>query len=180
MRVAILLLGGILLLAGPAGAKVFQSQQEALAQAFPDADRIDRVVHVLTSEQAEEIEKLARARLESRVVTLHVGRRGEVPLGYAWIDVHTVRTKPEAVMVVIDPEGGVRTVRILAFHEPLDYLPSDRWYEQFSGKADDDGLRIGRDIHGVVGATLSARAASDSVRRALALYRVLVAHSPAS
>jgi transcriptional regulator of nitric oxide reductase len=173
-----LLLGGILLVAGLAQAKVFQSQQEALAQAFPDADRIERVSHVLTPVQAEEVEGLSRARLASMVVTIHVGWKGEAPLGYAFIDVHTVRTKPEAVLVVLDPQGSVRSVRILAFHEPLDYLPSDRWYEQFSGRGDDDGLRVGRDIHGVVGATLSARAASDSVRRALAFYRVLVVGSP--
>jgi hypothetical protein len=36
-------------------------------------------------------------------------------------------------------------------------------------------MRLGRDVHGVVGATLSARAVTESVRRVLALYNVLVA-----
>jgi Na+-translocating ferredoxin:NAD+ oxidoreductase RnfG subunit len=33
---------------------------------------------------------------------------------------------------------------------------------------------VGSDIHAIVGATLSARAATRGVRRALALYEVLV------
>ncbi len=35
-------------------------------------------------------------------------------------------------------------------------------------------LRVGRDVHGVVGATLSARAAADGVRRMLAYWEVLL------
>jgi hypothetical protein len=63
---------------------------------------------------------------------------------------------------------------VLAFHEPLDYLPTGSWYDQFVGKSGQDGLRVGRDIHGVVGATLSARAAADGVRRMLAYWEVLL------
>ena len=35
-------------------------------------------------------------------------------------------------------------------------------------------LRLGGDVHGIVGATLSARATTRGVRRALALYEVVV------
>jgi hypothetical protein len=77
-------------------------------------------------------------------------------------------------MIVLTPGGEVRSVRILAFHEPLDYLPTDRWYDQFVGKTREDALRVGRDVHGVVGATLSARAAADGVRRMLAYWEVLL------
>ena len=72
------------------------------------------------------------------------------------------------------PEGAVRTLRMLAFHEPLDYLPSGRWYEQFESKTAAEPLRLGGDVHGVVGATLSARATTRGVRRALAFYQVLI------
>ena len=157
----------------PAVAAVFHSQKEALEQVFPDAEIRERT-WVLSSEQVGQIEKLARSKLESQIVTLHSGWKGDELLGYAFIEVHTVRTKAEAFMVVIDPDGVVKSVMILAFHEPLDDLPTDRWYTQFGGKTLADGLRVGRDLHGVLGATLSTRAVSAGVRRALAIYRVLV------
>ena len=162
----------------PAAAVVYHSQQEALALAFPDSDRIERRDFLLDDAQAARVEKLASAPLESRIATLHAGWRGETLLGYAVIDVHNVRTLPEALMVVLAPDGAVRSVRLLAFHEPTDYRPSDRWYDQFAGKRLGPDLQLLRGVHAIAGATLSARAATRSVRRALALYRVLVAPPP--
>ena len=75
------------------------------------------------------------------------------------------------------PGGEVRSLRVLAFYEPLDYLPTKRWYRQFEAKSADAALRLGRDIHGVVGSTLSSRAATAGVRRALALHRVLLSET---
>jgi len=163
-----------------ASAKVFHTRTEALELAFPDADRVESRTFVLDAEQVRRIEELARCEIDSQVVTVHTGFRGEEVLGFAVIDVHDVRTLPEAFMVVLTPEGRVRSLRILAFHEPLDYLPPQRWYGQFEGKGLDQPLKLGDDVHGVIGATLSARATTNGVRRALALYRVLLAeeHAP--
>ncbi len=158
-----------------ARAKVFHSQKEAIALAFPDAERIEDETFVLTAEQARQVEELARAPVETKLVRIWRGLRGEQIQGYALIDVHTVRTHPEAFLVVLSPQGSVRSVRVLAFHEPLDYLPAQRWYQQFDGKTLGDALRVGGDVHGIVGATLSAQATTQGVRRALALYRVLIA-----
>ena len=157
-----------------AEAKVFYSQQEAIDLAFPDADRIETDIRVLTKDQVAAVESAARSKLDSRIAKFYVAWQGDAITGYAFIDVHTVRTLPEAFLLVLEPDGSTRSVRVLAFHEPLDYLPTERWYEQFEKKSLADELRLDRDIHGVVGATLSARAVTQSVRRVLALFRVLI------
>lgn len=162
------------IVASGAEATVFYTQKQALALAFPDADRVEKETYVLTAEQVETIQKRARSRLDTRLVTIHTAWRGNELLGYAHIDVHTVRTKSEGFMVVLDPDGQVRSVRVLAFYEPLDYLPSERWYDGFAGRNADDSLRIGRDVDAVSGATLSAQAATDGVRRMLAYYAILL------
>ena len=125
LRVACAAAGGLALaLLGPlvpeADAKVFHSQEEALELAFPDADRIDSQTYILTGSQKQAIVKLARSDLESELVTLFSGWRDGALLGHALIDVHTVRTQPEAFMVVLTPEGEVRSLQVLAFHEPPD------------------------------------------------------------
>jgi hypothetical protein len=163
-----------LALAAPvtARATVYASQAEALADSFPDAERIERRAYALSEAQTAEVERRAGAPLESRLVALHTAYRGGAPIGYAWIDVHLVRTHPEALLVVLLPDGSVRSVRVLAFYEPPEYQPGRRWLAQFEGqRAGEASLRV----HAVAGATLSSRAATLSVRRALALYRVLVA-----
>lgn len=157
-----------------AAAGVIQSQSEALQSAFPSAERFERRAFILTEDQAEMVRTLARAPLESRIGALHVAWRGEIPLGYAWIGVHTVRTMPEALLVALTPDGRVLGVRVLAFYEPEDYLPIDRWRAQFAGRTLADPIQLKRDVHAVAGATLSARATTRAVRLALALHRVLV------
>jgi hypothetical protein len=160
---AALLLGA----AAPATAVVFHSQEEALALAFPDAERVSSRVHILSEEEVHRVERLSRAPLESKLAKLYTGWRGEEVLGYAYIDVHTVRTLPEALLIVLAPDGSVRSVRTLAFHEPLDYLPTEPWYRQF------EGAKPG-EVQGILGATLTSRAVTDSVRRTQALYQVLI------
>ena len=159
---------------GAGAAKVFYSRSEAVELAFPDADRVESQTHVLSQEQVARVEALAGSPVDSRLVKIYRGVREDELLGYAVIDVHNVRTLPEAFMVVLTPEGTVRSVRMLAFHEPLEYLPAGRWYEQFDRKSLAEPLRLGGDVHGVVGATLSARATTRGVRRVLAFYEVLI------
>lgn len=163
-----------LLLVPSARATVFLAKDEALALAFPGNDRIEERVVILTDEQKAEIERRARAKLESQLWTIYVGWKGGEVQGYAVIDSHIVRTLPETFMVVIDPKGTLRRVDVLAFHEPPEYLPTERWIGQFSGGTLDDDLKLGAGIQGITGATLSAQAMTGGVRRALALVAVAV------
>jgi hypothetical protein len=156
-------------------AKVFYAKEEALQAAFPEAEVIDKHTFFLTEDQKRRVEALAGARLESKLATIYVGRRGRALLGYAVIDVHTVRTLPEAVMVVLSPEGRVASTLVLAFYEPLEYLPNERWFKQFEARSLTPDLRVGGAIAGITGATLTVRGVTEAVRRSLALYQVLIA-----
>ncbi len=76
-------------------------------------------------------------------------------------------------MVVVGPDGAVQRVTILSFQEPKDYLPSDRWLDQFHDQKLGKQLSLKREIRGITGATLSSRAVTAAVRRVLALDQVL-------
>lgn len=177
MRVLTVLVLIVLVFASPAdlNAKVFYAKEEAIRAAFPEADAIEKQTFFLTDDQKKQVETLARTPLDSKLVTLYIGKRGQKLLGYATIDVHTVRTLPEAILVVLSPEGRVASTLILAFYEPLDYLPNERWLKQFDQARLTPDLRVGGKIAGITGATLTTRAMTESVRKVLALYQVLIA-----
>ena len=156
----------------PPEAVVLYAKNEALQLIFPEADSIEPQAVFLTAQQAARVEELARSPLESQLLTVHVGRKGNETLGYAFLDIHVVRTQPEALFVVLTPQGNVDSVLIVAFHEPLEYMPSDRWQAQFPGKTLTPDLQVKRAIAPISGATLSAHAMTDAVRRALAVYQV--------
>jgi hypothetical protein len=164
----------IVAVANAAAAEVFASKREALEQAFPTADAIEQQTLVLDDDRARAIEKRSHGELESRLATIHTAERDGRIIGHAIIDVHTVRTFPEAFMVVLSPDGEVVGTRILAFYEPSEYMPSERWLAQFDERRLEPSLSLGGDIHGIAGATLSSRAVTTGVRRALALYEAFL------
>jgi FMN-binding domain len=165
----------LLAFAAPAAwAGVYASQDEALHAAFPDADRIEPHAYVLDDAQAARIRQLAEADLERKIWTVHSAHKGPELLGYAVLDVRTVRTLPEALLIVLAPDGSVRSVRVLAFHEPSEYQPNDHFLGQMDGKRLSPELHLKRDIHGIAGATLSSQAVTRGVRTALALFQVLI------
>lgn len=161
----------------PAG-KVFLTVEEALELVFPKAE-VKRGRVYLTAEQKKRASKLAKVPIEQGIVRPYVARdaKGKL-LGTAYLDVHRVRTLKETLLIVVDPEQRVRRIEILSFGEPLDYLPRGNWYAQFTGKRLDDKLTLKGGIRGVTGATLTARATTEAVRRVLALHQVLNSKDP--
>ncbi|UCH84064.1 MAG: FMN-binding protein [Candidatus Latescibacterota bacterium] len=156
----------------PVLAEVFHSKESALRLAFPDADTVDKREIFLSSEQVEEVERLARVQVPSRLVTVYIGRKSGSPLGYAFIETHQVRTLPETILIVLEPDGRVRDIYMLAFHEPPEYGPPDRWLGQFQGRLLDDDLSLRGEVAGIAGATLTATAITAALRKTLATLQV--------
>lgn len=146
--------------------------EAALGRVYEGA-AVEKDTVFLTEEQAERAAELAGTALPSRIVTRYVARAADGDLlGHGYVDTHLVRTKPETLLIVVDPDATVRRIEVLTFEEPRDYLPSERWYAQFEGRALDDDLGLRRGIRTLSGATLSSRSTTDAVRRALALHEV--------
>lgn len=171
---AIVLVGTFHLSTPAATAKVFHSKQEALAIAFPGADRVENRTFFLTEEQMKQVATLASAPVESKLVTFYIGYTNGQVSGYALIDTNLVRTLPETFLIVLSPSGEIQKLLLLAFYEPEEYSPSERWLQQFEHKTLGPALNIRGDIHGIVGSTLTSRAVTNGVRRTLALFQVLL------
>ena len=172
-RLSLLLLS-CALLSGVAHAKVFYAKDEALRLAFPDAEHVEARDFFLTADQRAAIEDRAKSKLDSDLLTVYIGQRAGVVQGYAVLDTHTVRTLPETFLIVLSPQGAVTATHLLAFYEPLEYSPPVRWLGQFDHATLTDELRVGRGIVAITGSTLTSEAVTGSVRRALAIYDVLL------
>ena len=156
-------------------AEVFYAKDEALKLAFPEAEQIEEQTFVLNAEQKAKVESLAKAKIESNLITFYKGIKNGQLLGYCVIDSHMVRSMYETFMVVLTPEGTQKKVVILAFNEPLEYIASERWLSQFNDKKLSDDLWPGRGVHGIVGSTLTTNALTAGVRKILAMHTVLIA-----
>ncbi len=151
--------------AAAAPAEGAPAKDEAVVRGlFPGAERVQARDVLLSDELVTRIERLARARVKERLVTFYTASKGGAPLGYAVIHSHVVRTKRETFAIAFEPDGRIRKITILAFLEPPEYRPSDRWLAQLEGKGPKDRLAVGDDLAPISGATLSARGIAEESR----------------
>lgn len=167
------LLGGwILVPGGPTVSAQGISRDEALRGAYPEAEiRPEQLF--LTAAQVEQAKAGGKVDIPSGLVARYVATRNGQIVGRAYVDTHTVRTKKESLLISLDAEGRVLRIDITAFLEPPEYRASEPWLRQYRGRSLTDDLAVNRAIRPIAGATLTARAASEAVRRVLAIDQVI-------
>ncbi len=163
----------LLILSSAIDANVFKTQDEALEEAFAKADTVIRKTLFLSEEEVNQLEELSKSKFNSAIITYYFGMKGGDTLGYAFFEDRIVRTKKTVVMIVISPEGIIEKVEVLAFMEPLDYLPIEKWFDLFINQTLSKDLWPGRSIHAITGATLSVRTFAFCARRSLAIHNYL-------
>lgn len=173
-KISLTLIAGLLLIcADIASAKIFYSKEEAMALAFGDKAQIENLALFPDEKQIQKIQELARTKLDSGMFTFYVGKDQGKVTGYAAIETVTVRTKPETLLIVLSPEGEVKNITTLAFHEPPEYQPPESWFNQLLKRPLAE-MDFNKGVQGVSGATLSTRANVNSVRKVLAIYEVMI------
>ena len=151
-------------------AKEFRKPEEVLKELFPDA-KIEIKNLIIPKEKVKEIEKKSRVKIRSRLVSFYLIKKNGKVIAYAYVDIHRVRTHPEAVLYVISPQGKITYIEILAFHEPLEYMPPENWLKLFIGKDVKSPPKFRRDIPNITGATLTARAIAKHTRKVLYMWQ---------
>jgi len=160
-------------LAGTAQAKTYETRDAALSRVFGPEANIQRRSVFLTEAQVDSVQRLGRCRVEQVRLSYYEATRGDSLLGRAYLDTHRVRNEHETLLIVVGPDGRTREVDILAFHEPEDYLVPQGWLETLEQRRLSSRLRPGDEVDAISGATLSTRAATEAVRRVLALDQVV-------
>ncbi len=157
-------------------ADVYLSLAEAPKTVLPDADEILRR-DVTSDEKIRERMKPLIGRLQPSIwepyyITFE-GRRDGETIGYAVICEEIGKHRPMTFIVATDTAGQVRDVALMMYREPVGAEVRYKGFvSQFDGKDLQDPIYPRRDVKNVSGATLSVRAMSRGVRKALALLQI--------
>jgi electron transport complex protein RnfG len=161
----------LLLSAAAAGAQGL-TREEALAAVYPGATfEAERVF--LTNAQVDAAAALGREDVPSALVARYVARRNGQVVGRAYVDTHVVRTKRESLLIALDADGALQRIEVTAFLEPPEFQAPAAWLGQFNGHVLGDDLAVNRAIRPMAGATLTARATTEAVRRVMAIDAVV-------
>lgn len=154
-------------------ATIFYSKNEAMALVFGKGAQIESLSLFPDDDQIAQIQALAKTKLDSGLFTFYVGKEQGKITSYAAIETSTVRTKPETLMIVLAADGQLSNVYTLAFHEPPEYQPPQRWHDKLLKRPLAD-MDFNKGVDGISGATLSARSALTSIRKVMAVYEVMI------
>ena len=148
------------------------TREEALSAIYPGATiRAEQVF--LTPAQQKQVLTRSDADVTTALVARYIATKDGKVVGRAYVDTHVVRTKKESLLVSLDGGGTVLRIDVTAFFEPAEYRASEAWLRQYRGRTLTDDVAVNRAIRPIAGATLTARAANDAVRRVLAIDTVL-------
>jgi len=163
-------IGAALVTAAPSQAQI--SRDQALAVTYPGAEiRPERVF--LTDAQVRKAREMSGGEVPSSLIARYIALRDGKVVGRAYVDTHTVRTKNESLLIMLDESGRVKRIEVTAFLEPPEYQAPRAWYDQYNGKGLTDDLRLHRAVRPIAGASLTAKATTDATRRVLAIDQVL-------
>ncbi|MBI2500625.1 MAG: FMN-binding protein [Deltaproteobacteria bacterium] len=153
---------------------VYLRPEEALQIIFRDSEEVVSDSTILTAPQKLELKKKLGEPLRKETWNFFIARSGGKIDGYALVDQEVGKTEPITFLTALTPDGKVKEVEVLAYREPIgSEVRHKNFLKQYREKRPESPLIVGRDIQGITGATLSARAVSRGVRRALALWETL-------
>jgi len=145
----------------------------ALTQRTFGAKAVDIQNTILNDAQVSELSKLSMQKIDSKLHRIYLAKNGEKTIGYGVLMNQKVRTKTTIVLYLIGLDKKIKSIEIVAFNEPMEYLPSATWLNVFDNKSSANTLKLNQDIPTTTGATLSAKAITDGARAALSLLEIV-------
>ena len=146
-----------------------------LADFFPKSQAVTYQRFELNAEQRSRLWHRLGYDPQKPAYTIYIAKTGETIDGYAVLDEEMGQHLPITFAVKLSPQGIVQRQEIMAYRERYgDEVRDIRFRQQFVGKSATDPLRPGEEVIAVSGATISSRAMTLGVRRALVLVEELV------
>lgn len=154
-------------------AQVLISPIDAMLENYDLNATVSKKNILLTGTKFKNIQKNAKTKLTTKIYRIFTASKDGDILGYGILVNRKVRSK-NAVVLYFIKDAILLDIEIIAFNEPLEYVPTKKWNSQFRNIKTDKMLQLNRDIPSVSGATMSARSVTDGSRIAFAIYNELL------
>ncbi|MDQ7055095.1 MAG: FMN-binding protein [Persephonella sp.] len=144
--------------------------EEAIKELFPQHSYTKKSFLLGKKEKAL-IEKQFKTKIRSSLFTVYIIKKDSSITAYSLLHSHRVRTKKETVLITMNKECQVLDLEIIAFYEPPEYIPPEKWLNLFKNASPEKLPFVKRNIPNITGATLSSRVITDSVRQAVGICK---------
>lgn len=158
----------------PAQAQVLMTEGEAVGRLLGPVDGTIRREVVPDAGQRERISERIGVAVQEDRFTFIEGLRGGVAVGWVYVGDEKGLYEPITFAVRIRPDGTVADVEVLVYRESRGgEVSRRRFLNQYRGKGPGSPLRLNHDVLNITGATVSSRAVTSGVKKAVVAFDVL-------
>jgi len=155
-------------------AKMLISPIDVMKQNFGDDVEVTKKNILLNKSQIQKVKKDAKAKIKNKIFRIFKATKDNKTLGYGVLVKRKVRSKSAVILYAISIDSILKSVEIIAFNEPAEYIPLKTWMKQFDEIPTDKMLKVSRDIPTITGATMSASSIVNGSRVAFAVYKEIL------
>ena len=120
-------------------------------------------------------EKNAHLRFTRNQIYIWEILNGDSLMGLVLLDNVKGKLQPITYAVFFDNEGKVQQSHIIKYREPIGGEVSNKqWLKRFIGKSSSSGYKIGYDVDGISGATISVNAVTRGIHRSTFVVQYLL------
>ena len=103
-----------------------------------------------------------------------ITKKGDL-VGIAIIDNVIGKSMPITFLVIFDMEGKILKSEIIKYREPYGGgVAAESWNEQFIGKDENSGYKVGEDIQAISGATISVHSVSKGIKKLSLIFEEMI------
>ncbi|MFN2260457.1 MAG: FMN-binding protein [Psychroflexus sp.] len=142
--------------------------------------KLDAAVSSTYDVESFELQEISKANLEfeadPKYDQLHIYKilEAENLLGYAYLSEANSKKDVFDYVVFYHTDFSIKKSKILIYREKYGrQVGSQRWLKKFNGKTNESNLEYGEDIAAVSGATITATAMTDAIKKSLKHMSVL-------
>jgi Na+-translocating ferredoxin:NAD+ oxidoreductase RnfG subunit len=153
---------------------VYSTQDEAFQQVFP-LHQVDSRRIPISAEQREAMESTLHMAIPNDEITVYTFHKEDTLQGYGVVTNELGKHEPITFFVAFTSDLFVKGIVVMTYREPYgDEVRKKRFLKQFRQLRVTDPIRVYQDITPVSGATVSAIAIANGVRRLLVTLHTLL------
>ncbi len=158
----------VLLLAGLSYGGLIIKPDDAVKKIFPNHE-IQKKSIMIDKKTRDMIQKKFKTKMKTSIFRIYLIKKDGNTIGYGILHSHRVRTKKETVLFILDKNCRIKDIEVIAFYEPPEYIPPDKWFKNFENKGASEIPAVKKNIPNITGATLSSRAITDASRQVIGI-----------
>ena len=148
--------------------------EEYLFNLYPKNTDISMHILKLDKQMKKKVENQVKQKFYRDKLYYWTISKDDTTIAYAFLDNVIGKSMPITFLLVLDINGQIITSSVIKYREAYGgEVGNKKWLSQFTGKKNNSGFNIGKDIDGISGATISVKSMNKGIQKIVTLYPLI-------